>query len=226
MGSVWFWLFVALVVLFLIWIALSRYSSEAPAGSSISGGSGKRKPLPPDSSGTNVHPPRDADSGSSMGRDPGVSTLISRDTTDAKKSEPSVRTAPKPTPQPKPEAEKKPEPAPQPKPAAKVKPKPKPKPASAKDELQRISGIGPKIDGQLKAMKVTTFAQIAAWKKADIDKVNEQLKFKGRIEREGWVPQAKLLAAGKETEFARKYGSGGMKDSSGKTKSGSRTRKA
>ena len=103
-------------------------------------------------------------------------------------------------------------------------PKPKPKP-SGKDELQRISGIGPKINGQLNKMKITTFAQIAAWKKADIEKVNEQLKFKGRIEREEWVPQAKLLAAGKEAALEKKYGTGGMKNSAGQRKSGSRTRK-
>ena len=75
-------------------------------------------------------------------------------------------------------------------------------------------------------MNFTRFEQIAAWKKADMDKVNEQLKFKGRIEREEWVPQAKLLAAGNEDQFAKKYGSGGMKDSAGQTKSGSRTRKS
>ncbi|MCP5081623.1 MAG: hypothetical protein GY948_07995 [Alphaproteobacteria bacterium] len=75
-------------------------------------------------------------------------------------------------------------------------------------------------------MKITTFAQIAAWKKADIAQVNEKLKFKGRIEREEWVPQARLLAKGKEAEFAKKYGSGGMKSASGQTKSGTRTRKS
>lgn len=65
-------------------------------------------------------------------------------------------------------------------------------------------------------MKITTFAEIAAWKKTDMDKVNEQLKFKGRIEREEWVPQAKLLAAGKEAAFEKKYGTGGMKNAAGK----------
>ena len=53
-----------------------------------------------------------------------------------------------------------------------------------------------------------TYAQIAAFKKADVEKVNEKLKFKGRIEREQWVAQAKLLAAGKEAAFEKKFGKG------------------
>ncbi len=100
-------------------------------------------------------------------------------------------------------------------PAARAKPKPAsakaksaPRAPRSKDELQRINGIGPKIDGQLKAMKITTYAQIAAFKKADIEQVNEKLKFKGRIEREQWVAQAKLLAAGKEAAFEKKFGKG------------------
>lgn len=70
--------------------------------------------------------------------------------------------------------------------------------SSAPDDLKRISGVGPKIEGQLKAMGITTFAQIAAWKKADAEAFSEQLKFKGRIEREQWIPQAKKLAKEKK----------------------------
>jgi large subunit ribosomal protein L21 len=46
------------------------------------------------------------------------------------------------------------------------------------------------------AAGVTTFAQIAAWTEADIAEFDEKLSFKGRIEREGWVEQAKKLAEG------------------------------
>ena len=94
------------------------------------------------------------------------------------------------------------------KPAASAKkPAPAKKPAARKaapakkatpDDLQQISGVGPKIAGQLKAMGITTFDQIATWKKADMESFNEQLKFKGRIEREQWVPQAKKLAKAKK----------------------------
>ena len=43
---------------------------------------------------------------------------------------------------------------------------------------------------------MTSFAQIAAWGDDDIDSFDEKLNFKGRIEREGWVDQAKALIAG------------------------------
>ena len=46
------------------------------------------------------------------------------------------------------------------------------------------------------AAGVTTFAQIANWTEEDIAAMDEQLSFKGRIQREGWVEQAKELAKG------------------------------
>jgi predicted flap endonuclease-1-like 5' DNA nuclease len=66
--------------------------------------------------------------------------------------------------------------------------------AQTADDLTRIKGIGPAIAKKLKAMDVRSFEQIAGWGKADIDKVNEALRFKGRIQREDWVGQAKALA--------------------------------
>ena len=70
------------------------------------------------------------------------------------------------------------------------------RPASA-DDLKRISGIGPKIEGTLNDLGVHTFAQIAEWEEPQRDWVNGYLSFKGRIEREEWVPQAQRLAAEK-----------------------------
>ena len=69
----------------------------------------------------------------------------------------------------------------------------KPRAAGA-DNLTEISGIGPKIHSQLNEMGVFHFDQIAEWKQAECDYVNENLRFKGRIEREEWVKQAKALA--------------------------------
>ena len=68
----------------------------------------------------------------------------------------------------------------------------KPRVAGA-DDLTVISGIGPKIHGQLNEMGVFHYDQIADWKKAECDYVNAGLRFKGRIEREEWVKQAKQL---------------------------------
>ncbi|SFB71875.1 50S ribosomal protein L21 [Tropicimonas isoalkanivorans] len=64
------------------------------------------------------------------------------------------------------------------------------------DDLKKLSGVGPALEKKLHDAGVTSFAQIAAWTEADIAEMNEKLSFKGRIEREGWVDQAKELAQG------------------------------
>ena len=66
------------------------------------------------------------------------------------------------------------------------------------DDLKKLSGVGPVLEKKLHEAGVTSFAQIAAWGADDIAEFDEKLSFKGRIEREGWVDQAKKLAAGEE----------------------------
>ena len=66
--------------------------------------------------------------------------------------------------------------------------------AAGADDLKELSGVGPALEKKLHANGVTTFAQIAAWGADDIAEFDEKLSFKGRIEREGWVDQAKALA--------------------------------
>jgi len=61
------------------------------------------------------------------------------------------------------------------------------------DDLQRIKGIGPKIAGILQELGVRRFEQIAAWTPRDVARVNDHLRFSGRIEREQWVAQAQAL---------------------------------
>jgi len=73
-----------------------------------------------------------------------------------------------------------------------------PKAAAAADDLKQLSGVGPALEKKLNEAGVTTFAQIAGWKKSDVADMDEKLSFKGRIEREGWIAQAKTLAAEKE----------------------------
>jgi large subunit ribosomal protein L21 len=63
--------------------------------------------------------------------------------------------------------------------------------------LSLIAGIGPTIEKKLRAAGITTWTQIAKWKKADIEKFDEELKLGGRATREEWVEQAKELLAGK-----------------------------
>ncbi len=69
-------------------------------------------------------------------------------------------------------------------------------PAAGGDDLKALSGVGPALEKKLHAAGVTTFAQIAAWSDADVAEMDEKLSFKGRIEREGWIEQAKKLAEG------------------------------
>jgi F-type H+-transporting ATPase subunit gamma len=61
------------------------------------------------------------------------------------------------------------------------------------DDLEVIEGIGPVINGQLRAMGITTFAQVAAWTTADAERIGAELDFPGRIEREQWIDQARQL---------------------------------
>jgi large subunit ribosomal protein L21 len=65
------------------------------------------------------------------------------------------------------------------------------------DDISLIGGIGPKMHKILTDLGVSTFAQIASWTDADIEKMEEHIKPKGRIAREEWVEQAKELMAGK-----------------------------
>lgn len=92
--------------------------------------------------------------------------------------------------------------APAPETKSAVKPAPKKAAPMAKagdkDDLKLLSGIGPALEKKLNEAGVTSFAQIASWGDAEIADFGEKLSFKGRIEREGWVDQAKKLAAEKE----------------------------
>jgi large subunit ribosomal protein L21 len=83
-------------------------------------------------------------------------------------------------------------------PAAAPKAKaPAAKAATAADDISLIAGIGPKNHKALTELGYTTFAQIAAWTPADVEKIEDSIKMKGRIAREEWIEQAKELLAGK-----------------------------
>ncbi|MBY0561283.1 hypothetical protein [Hyphomicrobium sp.] len=76
------------------------------------------------------------------------------------------------------------------------------------DDLKRIRGIGVLIEKRLNALGVGTYEQIANWTSGDIDRISRSLEFKGRIERENWVEQARILASGGQTEFSRRVDRG------------------
>lgn len=76
------------------------------------------------------------------------------------------------------------------------------------DNLTRIKGIGTVNEKKLNEHGIFHFDQIGAWKKADVEAVEAYLAFDGRIAREEWVKQAKLLGQGKDTEFSRRVDAG------------------
>lgn len=147
-----------------------------------------------------------------------------------KKAEPVKAEAKPEKPAEKPEASEKVEPT------AKPKSAPAPKPAAAKniasdkgkeaetaesepalltepregkkDNLKQIRGVGPKIEGILNDLGIYHFDQIAAWTSENKSWVDSRLKFKGRIDRENWIGQARTLAGGEETAFSKRVDAG------------------
>ncbi len=101
-------------------------------------------------------------------------------------AKPAKKAAPKKDDTPKAEAKKA-----EPKKAA-------PKAEAGADDLKKLSGVGPALEKKLHEQGVTSFAQIAAWGPEDIADMDDKLSFKGRIERDGWVDQAKAFEAEKE----------------------------
>ncbi len=64
----------------------------------------------------------------------------------------------------------------------------------AKDDLERISGVGPALAQLLNRIGVYYFWQVASWSTDDVQAVDDMLEsFKGRIERDQWVQQARAL---------------------------------
>lgn len=62
------------------------------------------------------------------------------------------------------------------------------------DDLKLISGVGPKLEGTLNELGIYHFDQIAAWSPETVAWVDNYLSFRGRIDRENWIAQAKALA--------------------------------
>ena len=69
--------------------------------------------------------------------------------------------------------------------------------AGGADDLKKISGVGPKLEGVLNELGFWHFDQIAAWSEDDVAWVDSRLKFKGRISRDNWMAQATELAKAK-----------------------------
>ncbi len=71
------------------------------------------------------------------------------------------------------------------------------------DDLMRIKGIGPRMQEMLHGLGFYHFDQIAGWNPQEVAWVDGHLEgFNGRVSRDGWVDQARILRDGGETEFS------------------------
>ena len=135
-----------------------------------------------------------------------ATTAVAEDPAPAPK--PAKKPAAKPKATKKAAAEKAPEPAgDESEPALMKAPK-----GGSGDDLKQIKGVGPKLEGTLNDLGIWHFEQIAAWTEKEIAWVDARLRFKGRIERDGWIDQATTLAAGGTTEFSKKVKKGDVYD--------------
>lgn len=81
--------------------------------------------------------------------------------------------------------------------------------AGQADNLKEIKGVGPKLEKLLHELGFYHFDQIAGWSADEIAWVDANLQgFKGRVSRDDWVAQAKVLASGGETEFSKRVDEG------------------
>ncbi|MEZ5744063.1 MAG: hypothetical protein R3D89_10190 [Sphingomonadaceae bacterium] len=137
-------------------------------------------------------------------------------------AEPKAAAAPTPA------ATSEPVAAPEPEPIAAPEPEPAPAPVAAAapvagaagltgigiaaargepDDLTKINGIGPALKELLNSLGVTRFDQISEWTGGDVAKVDDHLgAFKGRIDRDNWIEQARLLATGQLDEWQSRFG--------------------
>lgn len=70
------------------------------------------------------------------------------------------------------------------------------------DDLTALKGIAKVLEQRLHEFGIYTYAQIAAWNEEHIKEFSARLAFKDRIHREGWVEQARQLAAQKAAQVA------------------------
>src|SRR3984957_8519415 len=76
------------------------------------------------------------------------------------------------------------------------------------DDLKLIKGVGPKNEKISNALGIYHFRQIANWTPEEAIWVGHHMAFPGRIEREHWIPQARLLASGGDTDHSAGIKSG------------------
>ena len=80
-------------------------------------------------------------------------------------------------------------------------------PAFADSPVTQLKGLGPKVATQLSALGVTTVGQMATLSESEAQSIDAQLgNFTGRMGRDRWIEQARLLAAGDKAGFEAIFG--------------------
>lgn len=79
--------------------------------------------------------------------------------------------------------------------------------AGPPDDLTRIKGLGPKAAAQLKLLGITRFVQLGGLGTAESAALDEQMGvFRGRLERDRWIEQARYLGRGDTATFEKEFG--------------------
>jgi predicted flap endonuclease-1-like 5' DNA nuclease len=121
---------------------------------------------------------------------------------------------PDPVPEPEPVPDPTPDPVPIPDPVPDPVPEPEPVPAPPADRpaadglpLTTIKGLGPKVATMLGELGIARIEQIAALGAAEAEALDAQLGvFTGRMARDRWIDQAKLLSAGDTAAYEAEFG--------------------
>ena len=69
-------------------------------------------------------------------------------------------------------------------------------PRGAPDDMSKLNGIGPQVVQKLNDAGIFHYWQLAAMKPEDATALDRDLKLNGRLDREGWINQARELLAG------------------------------
>lgn len=100
-------------------------------------------------------------------------------------------------------------PAPTPTPTPAPAPTPAPTPAvdHAAAPVTQLKGLGPKVATRLAELGVTTVGDMAALSETEAQNIDAQLgAFTGRMGRDRWIEQSRLLAAGDKPGFEAVFG--------------------
>ncbi len=75
------------------------------------------------------------------------------------------------------------------------------------DDLERLKGVGPKLAAMLKAHGLTRFDQVAGLTESEMERLDQDLgPFRGRLQRDRIVEQARYLARGDVDGFEQRFG--------------------